>query len=150
MLLERSILSVLIIQETGKCNRLSSTVWELGIVQELGAFRIHSLLPCWGAIVDEAGEVTLPCVISTGVRVYHVGQEGPGRWEVLSQAWSDGSGVGDEGGSLGRSQQVCDDPAGEDETLERDGRGGGAGLLEMKPVRCLQDRKSVVALMFVV
>lgn len=48
---------------------------------------------------------------------------------MLSQAWSDGSGVGAEGGGLGRSGQVCNGPDWEDETLETDGCGDcGEGL----------------------
>lgn len=51
-----------------------------------------------------------PCHVcfTTDVQVPYVGQEGLGRREVLSQAWSDMLGVGTEGGGLGRCQQVCD------------------------------------------
>lgn len=98
-------------------------------MQELGAFGIHPLLTCLRGMATEAGEVALPSVFHAGVQVPSVGQEGPGKWEVLSQSWSDGSGVGAEGGGLGRSGQVCNGPDWEDETLETDGCGDcGEGL----------------------
>ena len=100
----------------------------------------------------EAGDVTLPYVFHTSVQVPPIAQEDPGRWEVRSQAWSEGSGVCDQGCGLSRTQQVCDGPDWEDETLgmkdlkvceEEQG-------LEIKPLSRLRGRKSVMVLMCVV
>lgn len=76
-------------------------------MQELGAF--GGFTHCSRASVGwQLRQEKSPCHVCfmAGVQVPSVGQEGPGRQEVLSQAWSDVLDVGAEGGGLGGCWQV--------------------------------------------